>query len=616
VPSASVSARAPSGPPASIAVGSSQEWWSTSRNRSTDYEELDAGMMHLLAAAALCAQTDQVQPPTPFRVASVQMAVTDDLSANLARMQAGMDEAARGGARVVVLPETVLSGFTERAVAALDWAKLDAAQASVARAAARHRIYVIYGSATRSETAKPFNSAIVVGPDGREICRYHKSFPEAWFEPGERSALFDIEGTPCTVIVCHDNRFPEMVRVPALAGARVCFYISYEINSREAAERKREGYRAQSIARAAENGIWWVQANGVGPEAGLSLSLGNSVIVDPGGAVVAQAPELKPAIIYADIDPARATRANALEGLGGKLLGDWWRSAVDELRAQQRADAAMPDSPKKSGEVRLALLQAVPVKWDLQANFATFERLLDQASGADILITPECWLDGYAAADKGSTPERLRSIAQDPATSPYIRRIAEQARLRRMMICFGFTSLEKGRVYNAAGLWDKTGKLVGIYHKTHLQTHDLQFAPGKSLPVWSTEWGPIGIMICADRRWPETARTLRLQGARLILNPTYGMRHLANQWWMRTRSYENQCFIAFAHPEVGLIVGPKGELIAKRLERPGVLLCDVDLSLATDDNHLRDRRPELYGPITRREPRRRSRATDGRREQR
>ncbi|MCC6145319.1 MAG: carbon-nitrogen hydrolase family protein, partial [Candidatus Hydrogenedentes bacterium] len=179
----------------------------------------------------------------------------------------------------------------------------------------------------------------------------------------------------------------------------------------------------------------------------------------------------------------------------------------------------------------------------------------------------------------------------------YLDRVAQEARERCLYICFGFTSLEDGRIYNAAGLWNDQGELVGVYHKTHLQTHDLQFTPGAALPVWPTRWGTVGTMICADRRWPETARTLRLEGARLILNPTYGMHHYANEWWMRTRSFENQCFIAFAHPEVSFVTGPGGDLLAKRSETPGVLLCDIDLAQATEDNHLRDRRPDIYGPL-------------------
>ena len=68
---------------------------------------------------------------------------------------------------------------------------------------------------------------------------------------------------------------------------------------------------------------------------------------------------------------------------------------------------------------------------------------------------------------------------------------------------------------------------------------------------------------------------------------------------MRTRSYENQCFIAFTHPEESLVTGPKGQIFAQRTgSDPGVLVCEIDLSLAKDDNHIRDRRPELYGIIT------------------
>ncbi len=542
---------------------------------------------------------DQGVPKRSLHVVSVQMPITGDMNANRERICAGVKENAAKGARVVVFPETALSGLDQETIGKIDWARLDAAMASVADTAREQGVYVIYGCATRSSGERPFNSAVVLAPDGKEITRYHKCFPEGWFEPGEHLALFEVDGIPCTVIVYHDNRFPELVRVPVLAGAKICFYISYEINSRDSALLKREGYRAQSIARAVENGIWWVQANGVGPKRGQRLSLGNSVIVSPNGQVVAHAPQLKPATIRAAIDPAAAGRDDALEGLDGRALPGWWESAVDQLRAQQHGVEAAGHVSKKSGHrLRVALMQSVPVKWDLEKNFAVFLRLLDQASGADIFVTPECWLDGYAAPDKKSTVERLRGVAQDPASSPYLARVSEEARRRNMYICFGFTSLEKGCIYNAAGLWDKTGALVGCYHKTHLQAHDLQFSPGEDLSVWQTPWGPIGIMICADRRWPETARTLRLKGARLILNPTYGMCHWGNEWWMRTRSYENQCFVAFAHPQTSFVAAPGGRLQAKRHCLPGVLLCDLDLSKATEDNHLKDRRPELYGIIT------------------
>ena len=167
-----------------------------------------------------------------------------------------------------------------------------------------------------------------------------------------------------------------------------------------------------------------------------------------------------------------------------------------------------------------------------------------------------------------------------------------------MSIVFGFTQRDGNKLFNAAGLWDAEGHLVGVYHKTHLQQHDTQFDPGEALPVFDSPWGPLGLMICADRRWPETSRVLRLQGARLLLNPTYGMCHEFNEWMMRTRSYENDCFIAFCHPKVGFVSDPSGNLVGKLEGKDGeVLVAEVDLSQAPFEggNHLRDRRPDLYG---------------------
>jgi predicted amidohydrolase len=147
---------------------------------------------------------------------------------------------------------------------------------------------------------------------------------------------------------------------------------------------------------------------------------------------------------------------------------------------------------------------------------------------------------------------------------------------------------------------DRNGRVAGHYHKTHLQSVDVRFSPGVDLPVFDMVWGRAGVLICADRRWPETARVLRLKGAKITLIPSYGMWHLDNEWWMRTRSYENENFIAFVHPNVAFVSDPKGQILAKLESNvPGMLVCDVDLSLVSNDKHIRDRRPELYEEIVR-----------------
>ena len=144
----------------------------------------------------------------------------------------------------------------------------------------------------------------------------------------------------------------------------------------------------------------------------------------------------------------------------------------------------------------------------------------------------------------------------------------------------------------------REGVLLGVYHKTHLQNHDHRYAPGKDLPVYDLHFGRIGIAICADRRWPESMRTIWLKGAKVCLMPTYGMWHDENEAWMKTRGYENQMFVCFTHPKVGLITGPNGKVEAKlQSNRPDVLVHTIDLDEAKDDNHLQNRRPDLYGII-------------------
>ena len=289
--------------------------------------------------------------------------------------------------------------------------------------------------------------------------------------------------------------------------------------------------------------------------------------------------------------------------LAGCLVASILVGAEYGATAGEASPEAGEAAPPAQTRITVGMMRGgVPKKWDLKANFGVFLEIVEEASeaGVDLLVTPECWLDGYASPDKNSTRERLKKeVAQDLETSPYLATVSRKAREKGMHILFCFTLIDGDRLFNTAGLWGPDGRLIGLYHKTHLQSHDLQFDPGPSLPVFPTPWGPVGVMICADRRWPETARTLRLKGAKLILNPSYGMHHDRNQMWMQTRGYENQCFIAFTHPVQSLLIGPEGEVVERvDGDSPGLLVRTIDLSRARDDNHIRDRRPELYGVLT------------------
>ena len=254
----------------------------------------------------------------------------------------------------------------------------------------------------------------------------------------------------------------------------------------------------------------------------------------------------------------------------------------------------------KTRKVVVGMLKAVPAKWETERNWEVFESLFlaHARDGMDVFLTPECFLDGYAVTEKGWSPARFRRVAQEVRSSPYLRRASELARERRTHLVLGFSEVLKDYFYNAAVLLGREGQVIGKYHKTHLQAQDRRFARGRDLPVFQADFGRVGSVICADRRWPESIRTLRLKGAEVVLMPTYGMWSEENEWWMRTRSYENGMFVCFAHPRVSLITNPKGGVEAKLQSNvPDVLVHEIDLNEVTEKGHLRDRRPELYGVI-------------------
>jgi predicted amidohydrolase len=258
-------------------------------------------------------------------------------------------------------------------------------------------------------------------------------------------------------------------------------------------------------------------------------------------------------------------------------------------------------------KIRVAQIRAVPAKGDLAANHRRLMHLLERAASRepDVVVTPECFLDGYVSTEPDVTRESIVSYAVDPASSPYVREAAGWAARNRCWLILGCTTpAPSGGASNAALVFDRSGSQAGSYAKTHLQTHDEKYVAGETLPVFASDFGPFGVMICADRRWPETARVLALKGALAIFNPTYGMHDRRNLHMMQTRSYESEVFIAFTHPRQSLLTGPRGEIVRNVHRGEGVAVTTIDLAEAekarTDPSaHLRDRRPDLYGKLTR-----------------
>ena len=146
---------------------------------------------------------------------------------------------------------------------------------------------------------------------------------------GDELIVFKIDGVPASIIICHDERYPELVRLPVLAGARIVFYVSHE--SGLAHESKIVPYRAQIQARAVENTVYVVQANApANPDA--TGSHGQSRLIAPDGNLIEEASIFDEEVVAATLDLERATGRQAQQSVERGPLGDWWRAGVARVR--------------------------------------------------------------------------------------------------------------------------------------------------------------------------------------------------------------------------------------------------------------------------------------------
>jgi predicted amidohydrolase len=171
---------------------------------------------------------------------------------------------------------------------------------------------------------------VVIDEGGKVRERYHKvQLAEPWPEPGDHLSVFRVKGVPCSIIICHDERYPELVRLPVLAGARVIFYLSHE--SPLTQEHKLGPYRAQIQARAVENTVYVVHANAPANRDATG-SHGQSRLIDPDGNLIREASLFGEEVLCATLDLKKSTAANAKRSLTRGPLAGWWRAGLKQVR--------------------------------------------------------------------------------------------------------------------------------------------------------------------------------------------------------------------------------------------------------------------------------------------
>jgi predicted amidohydrolase len=192
----------------------------------------------------------------------------------------------------------------------------------------------------------------------------------------------------------------------------------------------------------------------------------------------------------------------------------------------------------------------------------------------------------------------------EPIPGPTTQRLAEHARRQHSWIVFSIVERDGRDLFNTAVLLDRTGHLAGKYRKVQLPFEEVSrgIAPGSGFPVFDTDFGKVGVLICHDVSFPEAARELTLRGAEIILMPIWGGR----QALVRARAIENGVYVAtsgYDYPSE--IISPTGDILAAApLEKgPAVAVAEIDLSQRFrqdwigdwNDSYQRQQRPSAYG---------------------
>ncbi|MFC1715710.1 carbon-nitrogen hydrolase family protein [Candidatus Poribacteria bacterium] len=255
----------------------------------------------------------------------------------------------------------------------------------------------------------------------------------------------------------------------------------------------------------------------------------------------------------------------------------------------------------------------------IERRIAWYEDLFTQAARekCDLVVITE----DFTRLSSCMTFLDDRSIFQtavEKQTPLILERLGAAARKNSMFIVACYFALEGDSIYNVSDLFGRNGELVGRYRKVHMPQYELwQVTPGDSFPAFETDIGWIGMLICYDQMWPESASCCAMNGAQLICQPSAAS---LKDYHMRTRAKDNQVHFISSTGRNSMISSPLAEILANAEDKdPAIVHADVDLKAATmgdeffwehlysgiqdhKERHLKFRRPETYHVLAEKSP--------------
>lgn len=285
----------------------------------------------------------------------------------------------------------------------------------------------------------------------------------------------------------------------------------------------------------------------------------------------------------------------------------------------------MKEEESSMRKVTVAATQ-MSCSWDRQETLDKAERLVREAAakGANIILLQELFETPYFCKTHNFDHLKLASALEE---NPAVQRFQQVARELDVVIPVSFFEKAGNTAFNTIAVIDAGGEILGIYRKTHIPdgipyAEKFYFTPGDTgFRVWKTKYGTIGIGICWDQWFPETARAMALMGAEMLFYPTAigsepVLQNDSKPHWQRCMQghaaanimpviasnrigYEAEGDLEMTFYGSSFIADSTGALVAEAdRESETILTAEFDLDEIAQQRRewgvFRDRRPEMY----------------------
>ena len=511
------------------------------------------------------------------RVAAVQFEVGRETAANLAACLRLIDQAAAEGAELIVLPEFCnhLSwyddGKTARRAACRPG---DGFLNAIAARAVRHQAYIKIHVTLARQGGRTTATNLLYAPDGTLAGQADKlvlmGAEGDHLDPG--TAAGPVVPSPCGrlgLYSCMEGVISEVCRDLAVRGAQVLLNSLNSFATDEAS--------LHVPVRAAENRVWVVAANKVGPLLPAELvpaigerlgvppewlhGAGESQIVAPDGTVLAKGPRAGEAVVVADIDPAAADDKVRPDGT------DIFTARRPRLYGPIVAPPRSRTARKGAEKLAVAVVRATGA--DRVAGLTRTAA----SRGAELIVLPELAFD-----EGGHDGRRVEQI------------VAELAEAVRGTRAYAVTSVRDGSSH--VGLLVNTEGEAGRQPQLHTVARHAAWAtePGEEVAVFDLPWGRLAIVVGDDSIHPETFRLAAIADADVVAVPFRPLEPWETGLGLLERSAENRLNVVAAGPGEGLILALPADFtlwtpwegpFTGRISHPIVTRADGPVTLAT-----------------------------------